>query len=540
MKANTVMVLVVAAALGRGLPAMPTMAQNPHIAIGVNHMGWRPDSPKWCRVDNPPSEDFVIQTISTDVTWRTVYRGRWTPSANSNGVFFADITAAAAKPGDYRILCGDDRDNRGGLRGGLPSEFKGVASFYFPVWDGAYDNLERMMVGYCTWQRCGHRKGWAGLCHQDPVPVKDRDGRTVRTIEIRRGYHQSADLRCWHDGISMSMYALLRYAERGTPKWDVDGDVDGDIRWGCDYFLKIISPEGYLYDCQFVPIGWGPRDYYARPAVLGSHVNVIMLFARGSRHFAEKDPAYAAALLSAAKRLYKTIEENTFFETPPKDFVRKLAPGCQPESWYTNQIRTSVAGVAERSGAALELYRATREREYGDKAHALGLELCERLGPDGMHESFKGCSYCNYASGYAMPTELFREFGDAEFKACAMRVADRFMRELAASDYGAPPPNMSSGWMLLHARILAMDANVFARADMRVAAQRAFDWVLGANQMNVSYVEGAGQNNWQRPVFGQFFPSTPQIPGGVLHVWGGEYDMPPTTMALWTLAELNP
>ena len=44
--------------------------------------------------------------------------------------------------------------------------------------------------------------------------------------------------------------------------------------------------------------------------------------------------------------------------------------------------------------------------------------------------------------------------------------------------------------------------------------------------MCFSYVEGAGQNQWQRPVFGQFFPSTPQIPGGILHVWGGEYDMP--------------
>ena len=74
------------------------LAPNPHIAIGVNHMGWRPDSPKWCRVDNPPSEHFVLQTRGTNLTWNIVYRGRWTPSANSNGVFFADITEAAAKP----------------------------------------------------------------------------------------------------------------------------------------------------------------------------------------------------------------------------------------------------------------------------------------------------------------------------------------------------------------------------------------------------------------------------------------------------------
>ncbi len=73
---------------------------------------------------------------------------------------------------------------------------------------------------------------------------------------------------------------------------------------------------------------------------------------------------------------------------------------------------------------------------------------------------------------------------------------------------------------------------------MRVAAQRAFDWLLGANPWCSSYVEGAGNNHWQRPVFGQFFPSTPQIPGGIRHVLDGEYDMPAVTAALWALAEL--
>ena len=522
-----------------GIP-VAAASRNPHIAIGVNQMGWRPASPKWCRMVNPPSMDYVVETIGTDVTWHIVHRGRWVESPNSNGTFFADITQAAARPGDYRILCGSDIENRGGCRGGLPKDFKGVASFHFPVWNGAYDNLERMMVGYCTWQRCGHLKGWAGLCHQDAAPVKDKEGRTVRTIDIRCGYHQSADLRCWHDGISMSLYCLLRYAERGTPKWDVDGDIDGNLRWGCDYFLKVISPEGYLYDCQFVPIGWGARDYYDRPAALGSHANVIMLFARASRYFAKKDPAYAETLLAAAKRLYNTIEEDPFFETAPRDFVKKLPPGTQPESWYVNQYRTSVVGVSERCGAALELYRATRSPEYAGKAKALGIAFCERLGPDGEDESFKGCFYCYAVSGYVMPTELFREFGDTTFKECALTVANRFLKELVADDYGAPPPQMGSSVLLLKARTLAMGATVFGRPDMRVAAQRAFDWILGSNPMCSSYVEGAGQNHWQRPVFGQFFPSTPQIPGGILHFWGGEYDMPPTTLALWTLAELNP
>ena len=54
-------------------------------------------------------------------------------------------------------------------------------------------------------------------------------------------------------------------------------------------------------------------------------------------------------------------------------------------------------------------------------------------------------------------------------------------------------------------RILCGGTNGIARfrmPDYRVWAQRSFDWVLGANTWNRSYVEGIGQNQWQRPVFG--------------------------------------
>ena len=66
-----------------------------------------------------------------------------------------------------------------------------------------------------------------------------------------------------------------------------------------------------------------------------------------------------------------------------------------------------------------------------------------------------------------------------------------------------------------------------------------FDWIFGMNPYNASYVECVGQNQWQRPVFGQFFPSTPQLPGGVLHVANGEYDMPPVALSLWASAALE-
>ena len=45
-------------------------------------------------------------------------------------------------------------------------------------------------------------------------------------------------------------------------------------------------------------------------------------------------------------------------------------------------------------------------------------------------------------------------------------------------------------------------------------------------------------NQRQRPVFGQFFPSTPQIPGAMIHTATGEYDMPAVAMVLWATHRL--
>ena len=163
---------------------------------------------------------FIVQKGAEDVSWHTVYEGKWV-DAPSGGDFKLGDFSSITEPGDYRILCGE---LKGVEKFDMPGWLEEVQSFHFPVRDGVYDVAQRIFLMYITLQRCGSKKGWAGLCHMDPVPVKDAGGRTVRLIDARGGYHQSCDLRNWHDGISMSMYALLRYAELKKPLWD-DGEI---------------------------------------------------------------------------------------------------------------------------------------------------------------------------------------------------------------------------------------------------------------------------------------------------------------------------
>ena len=87
-------------------------------------------------------------------------------------------------------------------------------------------------------------------------------------------------------------------------------------------------------------------------------------------------------------------------------------------------------------------------------------------------------------------------------------------------------------------RVFSGGAELFGRDDLRPSAQRTLDWVYGANPMLMSYIEGVGHNQRQRPIFGQFFPSTPQIPGAMIHTATGEYDMPAVAMVLWATHRL--
>jgi hypothetical protein len=89
--------------------------------------------------------------------------------------------------------------------------------------------------------------------------------------------------------------------------------------------------------------------------------------------------------------------------------------------------------------------------------------------------------------------------------------------------------------------LIAVFGSFLARAGMIFdeprylrGAQTILDIFLGVNALDSSRIRGIGYNHVQHKAFGQFFPSTPFIPGAVqvgcasIDVYSsfGEYDMP--------------
>lgn len=522
-----------------------------------NHAGYLTGSSKIFVTDAGKEGDtFELFTIDETVTWKPVFTGTLVKEGEVCKGDFSSLQT----PGDYQICVGEN------------------ISRNFVIKDAPYAVLERMLTLFYTWQRCGSKKGWAGLCHQE----LDNLYGTGRKLDMRGGYHQSGDLRCWHDGCSSAVYNYLRYAEEEKPLWE-DGIFAEEIRWGVDYFRKTVSPEGFIYDCQFVPLGWGPRDYYNSPAPITDHCNIISLLARSSTYFRESDPAYAEENLLLAEKVWNFVEKSDFFDTPYIPPVPELPRGTQDARFYW-QNRKNCTGVnCSLATAAYELYLATGKKEYLTrveenlkKVMACQIKEGEASGIfrdtlENEKRAFQDCSYGYLHSEMVFLADLIRKESSSpyreEWKATLERYCDMLVREykfitLAGmlpapvgknfrDDLPEAPAFTDSPIPLVHhqgggaatggkyAYILQSAYEIFGKEKYKLYAQRSLDFLLGFNPFEISFVTGIGYNHAKISVFGQFFPSTPMIPGGVTHLRGGEYDLPAAGILLRALTKFR-
>ena len=521
--------------------------------FAFNQSGYWPAARKVFTIDHPVNQgSFEIQTIGPDVKWKSVLT---VDIVRSHGHYVGDFSAIRT-PGDYRIVYREGNEV--------------TASTNFTVQDHVYDTVIRQMLQYILWQRCGSNKGWAGCCHQDPVPLMHGTTDTGTRLDMRGGYHQSGDLRCWADGISMSMYALLRTAEEFHPLWD-EGDFAAEVRWGLDYFLKLTRRDGMLYDCQFVPIGWGPRHYYDTPANVGAHWNVARLFARASAYFRNSDPAYADRLLDAAKRVKHYCETEPEFDNPYTPPIHDLPGGSQGANFYFQSVRGATAYFCGLCAVAIDLYRATGDKAYRAEAEDFARRIMTRQvisGPcagvmrtldDSPEPAFLDTGYVHFSGGMLVFGELLRNFPDAADAECWRETLARFVRfrigQYEETLYDAIPrleqssdlnagvlkPKISTSPTITACDVLQyLDAVELLGMDpVDCHLQEIADWCFGLNPEKCSFVTGVGFGHKNHQVFGQFFPSTPQIPGGVVCIMGGEYDMPTVAMQMWMLDRLG-
>lgn len=281
--------------------------------------------------------------------------------------------------------------------------------------------------------------------------------------------------------------------------------------------------------------------------------------------------------------IWQFIEQSDFFDTPYVLPVKNLPGGTLGADFYWQTRKGRASMISAKAGAAYDLFLVTGNEEFRRTSlrklrKLLELQIREgeaaRLFRDSFgnrNPGFKDCS-CNYMiAGILFLADLVKAEPDAsdasEWKAAPRHYCELFRKEFARTAYDSPAAFYGLGMngvlpageslentpiplirssiqatsaITRHAFIFASAAKLLNQPEYRAVSQFCLDWIYGNNPLGTSCVTGIGFNHSRHNVYGQFFPSTPQIPGRVIHhLRDGEYDLPSAGMQLLALAEFR-
>jgi len=550
---RTVLLLAPLAALHAAETPAPSFVKTGVILI--NHVGFPPNAAKYCVIPSPPEKELTIHQLK-DTKWTQVFAGPLTEGGNELEPGWVGDFSALKDDGIYQVRCGS------------------LKSRTFTIHAGVYDVPMRSLFNYFTWARCGDTtKNCTGPCHLDDgnlVGVGHRD--------LAGGYHQSSDQRKWAWGLNLGLMGLVQFGGLQKPYWD-QGAIAEEVRWGCDYYQKIVRDDGGMFDSVFIPLGAGPRDYYPSDPPAPALWNNIRHQAMAAEYFKDRDGAYAAKCRQTAERVWRYMTS----DNRPKG--KYVAPAIPPlgHGGLNNTFSAFYAGSAQdlthRVRAALALHRITTNAAFLEDAARSASQLATlqavEAGPDGrlsavfwegpegdlLSSTLRGFGY--FGNGQIAPSfcEMIAaspqhpdapRWGDA-VRAIAERyceiatrnpwglVATHFelrdplasanVKTSASLRLGSIRPRTGGGTAKLiayeyhrytyhydimqAALFLNRAAEITGNAQCRTVAQRQLDWVMGCNPFDASVIEGVGYNQPLRGLFGEFFPPTPQIPGAV-------------------------
>ena len=538
-------------------------------AIKVNHRGFLCNSKKrFILTENKNgSLDFSVYLIH-DVKHICVYRGQMVEYKENGQAIYEGDFSSVCDNGDYFIEAG------------------GYISRHFVIYDGAYDICQRTMLQYFTYQRCGHPLGWAGKCHLDDGYIKE----TGEHIDLSGGYHQSSDLRKSPGGVSIGVNGMLHFALSDKSQWGAIL-VKGEVRWALDYYLKTIQNNGVMYNTLNDPFGWEGRVFYKSGAPSSSQWNITSILVMGYMYFKDTDFDYAKKCLDTALRSYNYLmsEERSSEVYKHPD---KYQMGMDPDFFFEQCRKNSTSDLCYQISASSDLYKATGEDKYLEH-----IKKCLPLVLDKLYEFsllrtddteksvMASCSYCWLMSGLLSLCDAYELLGDyCDIKNSLLNALnglcvymDKSIWKYAEKVYLNKDLDVIDGHENKTRRQYMRNLNKFGNCyynddeifEPSIAlyfglflvrcgkllndnkyieyAQVIVDNLLGVNELDSSHIYAIGFNHARQHAYGQFFPSTPYIPGaigvgyGTLDVYtsGSEYDMPCVGLAMYLISEIT-
>jgi len=315
-----------------------------------------------------------------------------------------------------------------------------------------------------------------------------------------------------------SIYVNEKY--NGTP------DILDECKWELDFLLKMQIPEGYpnagmvlhkIGDIKWTMLGTAPgEDFEERnlyPATTAATLNLAAVAAQGSRLWNLFDTKYSQKLLAAAELAWdKAIEKPAMYAEVHGNGSGTYSDFNVKDDFYW---------------AACELYATTGKSKYldyiqGPECSEFYLKMPTKLG------DITGCFDWGTTNGLgtltlAMAPNNLPQADIEKAKRNIVAAADYFISVQSKEGYGAPLDSHYYAWgsnsfILNEGIVMAVAYDITKDSKYFNGVSESFDYLLGRNPNDKSYISGYGERPLRNPHH-RFFASQlnkkyPPIPAG--------------------------
>jgi hypothetical protein len=294
--------------------------------IAFSHTGYQLGASKTAIAQGLPGSGFALIDVETH---QAILEKQIQSVETHLGEFQILDFSEVKQPGTYMLRVGNMETQPFRIHGNI-------------WWDTIWKTINSF---YC--QRCGTEiPGIHGVCHRDWQGIHDD-----KKIIINGGWHDAGDLSQGLVNTSETVYAMLSLADRLKDDAVPSQRLIEEARWGLDWVLKTRFGDGYR-------ITWATMDFWT-DGIIGTPDDVtseaknspfenflaVSAEALASRVLMDSNPILASHCLRVAQEDWNFAIEKT------------RQPGVELAS----------AGVL----ASLELFKATGENSYGEKAFEL-------------------------------------------------------------------------------------------------------------------------------------------------------------------------
>ncbi|HYD42557.1 MAG TPA: glycoside hydrolase family 9 protein [Anaeromyxobacter sp.] len=509
-------------------------------AIRVNQVGYVPAGPKRANLVTDATAPQAWQLV--DAGGAVVASGFTTPYgadlASGDKVHVIDFTPVQKTGAGYTLRVGEVVSYPFAISGSL---YKGLRSdavqFFYHQRSGIA--IDAQYVG-ALWARPAGHLGIAP--NQGDTWVSCAPGVCSYALDVRGGWYDAGDQGKYVVNGGIAVWQLVNTWERAGAYRVNQGDgaqriperankvpdILDEARWELEFLLRMQVPAGLPYagmaqhkvhDDAWTGIPMrpdlDPQPRHLRGVSTAATLNLAATAAQCGRVWRGIDAAFAKKCLTAAERAWAAAVANPAVTCAPGGGGGDYGDGYLADEFYW---------------AAAELYATTGKAEYLSAIRASPVALGQSVPENGF-------GWGNVAALGDITLALVQNgLSGAEkltLRNAIVALADQRVALMRSQGYPVPVTTGGYYWgsnsqILNQIQILAVAFDVTGDPKYREAAFEAFDYILGRNALNISYVTGYGtkyaQNQHHRFFANQANAAYPVTPPGFLAA-GANHDL---------------